>query len=494
MLREIRNKKTGELIRREAMARLSDSYIDNVWDQNSDQPEGFPILIRDTETKGFQIRIGRHKLTWQFEGERSDHGKRIYTCIGGDKLGYFDPGLRAGQTIHRAAWHVDCDTARKAAIVQAGNLLQGTAPAAKRAGIKFADAFADYVRYLEQSARDKAWKRAEKQAKQDGNSKAEQKAAGDAAGAAVDPRWAYNVKRLGESIMIPKWANWTLSEMSERPEPVADWHKLVVKQNGPTSANHCARIIRAMFKRRAGLDRSLNVAFLPTSGVKLAEETGAQSGLAAAALPEWFAAWSKIPNATRKGYHLTNLLTGARPSQLAGCRWRDFNAKTHRLKVHSEKRGVRSYEIPTTPDIEAAIKLAATDHQIIYKSHGREFVHEKTVSRKPDDFIFPGCQYIQARNRTELPAMGRALRRTYKTIANDHSAVKDEISATLMGHVPPGMSQKYLLIWERVAGPEIKAAQATISKTIMQLLKAKPTRAAKPIAMTKLSTKKKRAA
>jgi len=218
----------------------------------------------------------------------------------------------------------------------------------------------------------------------------------------------------------------------------------------------------------------LNIAFLPTRGVKLAAETGEQKGLAAADFPAWHAAWKKMTNATRKGYHLCNLLTGCRPGQLAAVCWRDFDAKAHRLVIHSDKANGDHYKIPTTPEIEGAIKLAANDSQIVYKSHGREFVHAKTVSRDPDDFIFPGCQFIQARNRKELPCIGHALRRSHKTIATDHAGVPDDISADLLGHVPEGMSQKYLLRWERIAGPEIKAAQAKISKTIMALLKAKP--------------------
>ena len=72
-----------------------------------------------------------------------------------------------------------------------------------------------------------------------------------------------------------------------------------------------------------------------------------------------------------------------------------------------------------------------------------KFVHKKEVSRKPDNFIFAGCQFIQARNRSEVPCIGHASRRTYKTIATDHCGVPDDISAALLGHVPEGMSQKY---------------------------------------------------
>ena len=98
---------------KKSSARLSDSYIDTIWDQLRDKPNAFPILIRDTETKGFQIRIGRRRLAWQFEHERSDHGKRIYTC---KALGFFDPACTRVRP-YREAWHVDCDTARKAATI-----------------------------------------------------------------------------------------------------------------------------------------------------------------------------------------------------------------------------------------------------------------------------------------------------------------------------------------------------------------------------------------
>jgi integrase len=349
-----------------------------------------------------------------------------------------------GRIFDPAPWHVDCEAARKAATVIAGKLIEGTAPAAKRAGVKFAEAFAAYVAYLEHKAGEHG----------------------------KPARWAYNVQALGNKIMLPKWSNWTLGEMGERPDAVADWHKEVVHKHGATSANHCARIIRAMYKRRAGLDRTLNIAFLPTSGVRLAKEKGEQKGMIAADFPAWFVAWQTILNQTRKGYHLANLLTGCRPGELARARWRDFDAKAHVLTIGDAKAG-NTIEIPTTREIEAAIKLARTDSTIVYKSHGREFLHKKTVARGPDDFIFAGCQFIQARNRTELPTIGHALRRTYKTIATDHCGVPDDISAALLGHVPEGMSQKYLIRWARMSGPAIIEAQAKISRTIMALLRGK---------------------
>jgi hypothetical protein len=42
-----------------------------------------------------------------------------------------------------------------------------------------------------------------------------------------------------------------------------------------------------------------------------------------------------------------------------------------------------------------------------------------------------------------------------------------------LGHVPEGMSQRYLLKWARTSGPAIIEAQRKISQTIMALLQGK---------------------
>jgi hypothetical protein len=65
------------------------------------------------------------------------------------------------------------------------------------------------------------------------------------------PRWHDNVKRLGDKIILSKFGKWTLVEMANNPDVVDDWHKKVTKDHGPVSANHCARVIRATYKRRA---------------------------------------------------------------------------------------------------------------------------------------------------------------------------------------------------------------------------------------------------
>jgi hypothetical protein len=108
--------------------------------------------------------------------------------------------------------------------------------------------------------------------------------------------------------------------------------------------------------------------------------------------------------------------------------------------------------VPLTPAIRDALKLAA----------------DAAPDHKPNDLIFPGC--AQVGHREELPARGNAPRRTYKTIVQNDCYVPDEVSAYLLGHVPEGMSQRYLLKWAMSSGTAIREAQEKISHKMVALL------------------------
>jgi integrase len=403
---------------------LHDGYIDSVIDFQ----EGAPILLRDATVKGLQLRLGKRRHAWQFYHERRDHGVRLFAC---KALGFFDRGRKvaallsssqfAEPALHRSPDHMGVNDARDAARVLAGKIIEGTAPASKRAGVKFEEAFEDYVDYLERKAAPKP------------------------------ARWARNVKQLGSQLLLPKWTGWTLAEMSDRPDAVADWHRDAVKLAGPTSANHAARIMRALYKRRAKRDLALSKVNIPTAAVEMHTERGEQKGMAAKDFPAWFAAWHQLESPTRRAFHMVNLLTGARPGELARTRWQDHDPEAETLTIGDAKAG-NDIPVPLTPAIQDALKLAgdaAPDH-------------------KPADLIFPGC--AQVGHREKLPTRGHALRRTFKTIATAHCKVPDDVSAFLLGHVPEGMSQKYLLRWALSSGPAIREAQQKISCEMLRLL------------------------
>jgi integrase len=102
----------------------------------------------------------------------------------------------------------------------------------------------------------------------------------------------------------------------------------VTKSNGPVSANHCARVVRAAYKRAGRRDISLP-SRLPTSAVEFNDETPSQKALDFKKFPAWLKAWRKIDSATRQAYHLTELLTGTRPGELARLRWADAKDNEH---------------------------------------------------------------------------------------------------------------------------------------------------------------------
>ena len=412
---------------------LSDPYIEAAIDFQ----EGSPLLLCDKQVKGLQLRIGKHKHAWQFYHEKNDHGRRLYTC---KPLGFYDRGkfgtIVAGHKdahplIVREPWHVNVAAARDKARVHAGKVIEGTAPPGKRAGVKFETALSDYIEYLKGKA---PQAKRFKGGKWDGHS-----------------RWSRNVAKLGEHILLPRWSGFTLNELSERPDDVEDWHRLAVKQHGATSANHAARVLRALYKRRAKRDLSLSKVNLPTAAVEMHAERREQKGMASKDFPAWFVAWQAIESPVRRAYHMTNLLTGARPGELARTRWENWDKEADTLTIGDAKAG-NDIAIPLTPAIRDALNTA----------------RKARPKAKPTDLIFPGC--MQVGHREEMPARGHALRRTFKTVAQNECKVPDEVSAYLLGHVPEGMSQRYLLKWAMSSGKAIREAQARISRTMVELL------------------------
>ena len=77
--------------------------------------------------------------------------------------------------------------------------------------------------------------------------------------------------------------------------------------------------------------------------------------------------------ALRRTYHLTALLTGARPGELARTPLDDVDAKAYTLTIGNSKAG-NDIPIPLSPVIERALEMAATARP----------------KRNKDNLIFPG--------------------------------------------------------------------------------------------------------
>ncbi len=413
-------------------ADLHDGFVDAL----IDFAEGKPMLLRDSQIKGLQLRLGKVRHQWQFYNERSDHGKRIYTCV---PLGHYDRGRRASAvvggrdtgpvvtrggeyigpqpTLQRADDHVDVAAARDKARVEAAKAITGTLPVGKRDSVKLGEAFEDYLLHLEQLAAKRG----------------------------KPARWAKNVRHLGNQIILPQWKNWTLVEMSERPDAFADWHALMVKKHGPVSGNHAARIVRALYKKRTRRDLKLSKVNLPTAAVDFAIEAREKKGMAPADFHGWNEKWKAL-RPVRQSFHLVNMLVGARPGELARTRWADLTDDELTIGGGDLKMK-NTVTVPLTPAIRDAIKLVG------------ERGHD-------DAFIWPGC--TQA-SRDDLPATGMALRRTFKTTAAG-IGIDPDVSKFLMGHAFENVSQRYIIRWVMKNGDVIVEAQHRISETMMAYL------------------------
>jgi integrase len=365
--------------------------------------------VYDRDVRGLRLRIGVHRSTWEYYRQYRNGGSKVKTLR--RVLGHFP----AMNTI----------TARKEAEIVAGKIADGAASPSKKDATLFSVAWDRYLVHLEKKAIAKG----------------------------KPPRWRDRAKRLGDKIILPTFGKWTLIELSKSPAAVAEFHAMATKKHGPVSSNHCARLIRACYKRETRLDRTLPPQ-LPTSAVDFNKEDASQDALDFKDFPKWKAALDKIDAPIRQAYHLFCLLSGARPGEAARMRWSDVRDNEQSFTIANGKPG-KDITLPASPEIMAALRMA------------REAAYEGHPEVRSADLVFPGCAQISAREA--LPARGKQLRSTYRTVCGDLE-IDDLISHFLLGHAPSGISQRYIAVLILQNGPAMRLAQERISKRIVSLL------------------------
>jgi integrase len=359
-------------------------------------------IIADTGVVGLHLRIGLKRKTWHFYNERRLHGERIVTS---ERLGHL-PDMTLAK-------------ARKAAKVIAGRIASGRVTPGKRSAAKFADAMTEYLGHLVRQS--------ERRGK--------------------PARWAGKVRSLSRLYLIPPWGKWPLAGMSGSPAAVRDWHAKVTRDAGPTTANRCVQVMRACYKHASRLNRSLPVA-LPTSAVIMNPEKPSERALAFSDFPAWSAAWSEIKSPVRRAYHLTALLCGARPGELARLKWSDVHPRERCFVVTNAKAGADISIILSIP-IVRALKMARD-------------------ASKPGEFVFPGLNDFDGRD-AGLPAKGNVLRHSYRSVCADLE-IDELLTHLLMGHALEGVSRKYISKLVVMNGPGLRRAQVQISRRIVRLL------------------------
>ena len=385
----------------------------------------------DNTLKGLFLHVGTRSMVWRYRLQRTVKGVR--------KMVFKSLGEWPG---------VGTEEARKAALIFAGAVAADKAPPSKRTAATFETAWATYLAYLEAKATEKG----------------------------KPARWHANAKKLGDNLILPTWAKWTLIDMANSPEAVEEWHAKMTRKHGPVSANHAARLIRATYKRRAARDVTLSLDRLPTSSVQWNKEEPVQHALASRDFAKWRAAWDKIENPVHRAYHLFCLLTGVRPGEGARIRLQDINPDARMFTIPNAKAG-KDITLPMTREIGYAVALArnAPPQQIkMTRMTGMKRGERKLVDRKQPhhevidkDLVFPGCRQISS--RSGLPIAGNGLRHTFKTL-HVELGIPDMLSHFLMGHALEGVSAKYIAELIIANGPALREAQEKISARVFELL------------------------
>jgi hypothetical protein len=151
--------------------KLTDGHVEAL----SEFAEGEIKVFWDSEVKGLQVRVGKHRVTWSFLKEHRVHGRRGVTF---KRLGFF-PAM-------------DVKKARQAALVEAGRVASGRITPGRKLATKFQAALDDYIA----RARERA----------------------EAKGKAAS--WARNIESLKRT-HFAEFLGWPLHELSASPAVVA---------------------------------------------------------------------------------------------------------------------------------------------------------------------------------------------------------------------------------------------------------------------------------
>jgi integrase len=374
--------------------------------------ESYGSVYRDAGRRHLLLRIGKRQVSFYFFSERMLRGKRTTTS---KLLGHW-PGLSA-------------TAASREADKIAGRVSAGRAEPGRKSAVRFAEALERYVLHLRKKAADKG----------------------------KTDTWAKLVTGKGAKHLLPEWGRWTLAEMSNSPDAVADFHARLTIEAGPVAANHCARVIRAVYRHAMRTNRGLPYA-LPTSGVDFNVEQRRE--VASRDLKAWAKAWNVIPNANRRAFHLLNLLGGFRPGELARLKWGDVVPCERVVIIRNAKAGL-DIRVPMSAPIARALQMA------------RDGATES--GPKPQgshEFVFPARGprgHIIRFDSDALPFYANALRHTWRTIAAD-CGVDDTLAHLMLGHAPRGVSQGYLSRMVLSSWPAMRSAQRSISRRIVSLL------------------------
>jgi integrase len=145
----------------------------------------------------------------------------------------------------------------------------------------------------------------------------------------------------------------------------------------------------------------------------------------------WFEHIGKLPNPVHSAYLQALLLTGARPGELVGIRWRDADFQWRALTIRDKIEGERA--IPLTPYVASLLAALPRRNEWIFSS----------PTSADGRLAEPRIGHVKALAAAGLPSLTlHGLRRSFGTLS-EWVECPTGVSAQIMGHKPSAIAEKH---------------------------------------------------
>jgi integrase len=370
-------------------------------------------VVRDTEVKGFILRVGKRTKTFFAEGGYWRDGFREFNAR--VKLGEFGD--------------ITAKAARAQAKIVIGAIAKGDRPGEepkKRAApLTLRQAWDRYrVAHMERKERS----------------------------AGTIANYRDHMERL-----MGDWLDLPLGRLGRQPKLVADRHEKISAENGPYIANHSMRSLRAIYNhaRRSHPDLPpVN----PTVAVDWNREERRDTGMGDASIGAWLQELAALENLLRREFHLFVLLSGSRPTAIKLAQVEHLDLQRRVLAIPRPKGGAKkAFVIPLSRPMMRCLIRAIRLGRILYPDQARSWLFPAASE--------PGHLIEHKEDRTVLSKWGNELRQSYRTIAQTAGVSELDIHL-LMNHSLPGVNAGYITRSELVTG-HLRKQQSRISERVM---------------------------
>ena len=246
--------------------------------------------------------------------------------------------------------------------------------------------------------------------------------------------------RVGKGLTIPgpiyPLLAFRLSELT--PETIEAWATKQAKTR-PTYGRLAWRCLKA-FLTWCGEQKQYQILLTanPAKTKKAREAFGkpaVKSGsLERSQLPAWFTAVLNIGNPVAAAYLQTLLLTGARPGEVLGLRWKDINTKWKGLTIRDKVEGKRV--IPLTPYVWHLLTVLPRRNEYVFSS----------PTAKGGALSIPRSHHVCACKVAGLKGLTlHDLRRSFKSLT-EWLEIPAGVVAQLMGHKPSATAEKHYTV------------------------------------------------